>query len=63
MAVAQVNTLQGPVDQPFGRIYYALGEIKAIDCLPQGQNKSWFTPKGSVSCGNNFMPLFGYAIQ
>lgn len=46
MVVVQVNTLQGPVDQPFGGIYYALWEIKAIDRLPQGHNKSRFPPKG-----------------
>lgn len=33
MLAVQVNTLQGCVDQLFGGIFYALGEIKAIDCL------------------------------
>lgn len=47
MLAVQVNTLQGCVEQLFGRIYYALGEIKAIDCLQQGHNKvSFSTERG-----------------
>ena len=44
MLVVQVNTLQRCEDQPFGRIYYALEEIKAIDCLQQGHNKAFCSP-------------------
>lgn len=43
MLEVQLNTLQGRVDQLFGRIYYALGEIKAIDCLQQGHYVSFST--------------------
>lgn len=47
MLAVQVNTLQGCVEQLFGRIYYALGEIKAIDCLQQGHNNTtFFTERG-----------------
>lgn len=61
MLAVQVNTLQGCVEQLFGRIYYALGEIKGIDCLQQGHNKvSFSTERGlSLSCGNNLRPRFG----
>lgn len=49
MLAVQVNTLQGCEDQPFCRIYYALGEIKAIDCLQQGHNKVPFSTERGLS--------------
>lgn len=49
MLAVQVNTLQGCVDQLFGRIYYALEEIKAIDCLQQGHNKVSFSTERVLS--------------
>lgn len=49
MLVVQVNTLHGFADQPFGRIYYALGEIKAIDCLQQGHKKVIFSTERGLS--------------
>lgn len=42
MPAVQVNTLQGCVEQLLGRIYYALEEIEAIDCLQQGHNTASF---------------------
>lgn len=49
MLAVQVNTLRGCVVQLFGRIYYALGEIKAIDCLQQGHNKVSFSTERGLS--------------
>lgn len=49
MSLVQVNTLQGCVDQLFGRIYYALGEIKAIDRLQQGHYKVSFSTERGIS--------------
>lgn len=49
MLAVQVNTLQGCVEQLFGRIYYVLGEIKAIDCLQQGHNKVSFSTERGLS--------------
>lgn len=49
MLVVQVNTLQGCVEQLFGRIYYALRKIKAIDCLQQGHNMVPFSTERGLS--------------
>lgn len=51
MLAVQVNTLEGCVEQLFGRIYYALGEIKAIDCLQQGHYKVYFSTESGLSLG------------
>lgn len=37
------------MDHPFGRIYYALGEIKAIDCFQQGHSKVSFSTERGLS--------------
>lgn len=49
MLVVQVNTLQGCVERLFCRIYYALGKIKAIDCLQQGHNVVPFSTERGLS--------------